>query len=145
MLVTFCGHSRVAHAKEVETWLTEVVGDLINEGATHFYLGGYGDFDSMAFKVVRSFKKTHPNIETTYVKAYLDRDPWNVDWYDGTTYPPIEIGPARFAIVRRNRWLAETADVVVSYLRYEDSGGAAAMWKHAKRHNKRIIRCPFAT
>lgn len=28
--------------------------------------------------------------------------------------------------------MAEAADVIVSYIRYEEAGGAATMWKHAK-------------
>lgn len=140
MIVTFCGHSRVSHPSQVEQWLTEVIGDLIEAGATQFYLGGYGEFDSLAFTVIRKLKKSYSHIEAIYVMPYLDRQPWNVDWYDGTTYPPIEQHPKRFAISYRNRWLAEMADVVVSYVQNEDSGGAAAMWRHAIKKQKRIIR-----
>lgn len=140
MIVTFCGHGLVYTPKKVEAWLRQVVEGLIKEGATQFYLGGYGEFDAMAFQVVTDLQKIHPQIKTVYVKAYLDWNPCNVDWYDGTTYPPIEEGPPRFAITRRNKWLAETCDVMVVYLRYTDAGGAAAMYKQAMGKNKRTIR-----
>lgn len=46
MLVTFCGHSRVAHTKEVETWLTKDENPLQIEVELKFaaVLGDYSDY-----------------------------------------------------------------------------------------------------
>ncbi|WP_409968213.1 hypothetical protein RFF05_17080 [Bengtsoniella intestinalis] len=143
MTVTFCGHRVVANPQAVELWLTGVVESLIKEGATQFYLGGYGQFDELAFQVVRQWKKTYPHIKTIYVMAYLNRVPRDIDWYDDTTYPPIEEGPQRFAISRRNKWMATACDVLVVYLRYDDVGGAAAMYKQARRQGKPCIHFPI--
>ena len=109
-----------------------MVEDLIKEGATQFYLGGYGEFDSLAHQAVRTLQKTYPQIESVYIMAYMDRPPCNVAMYDGTLYPPIEVGPQRFAISRRNRWMASVADVAVGYIQQENYGGAATMWQRCK-------------
>ncbi len=143
MIAAFCGHSHVARTTEIEHWLTATVTQLIEEGATQFYMGGYGDFDHIAFGVVRKLKRVHSHIEIIYVQAYLDRTPWNADQYDDTTYPPIENGPPRFAISRRNKWLANEVDVIVAYVFPNRSGGAATMLNYAKKANKRIIAFPF--
>ncbi len=139
MIIAFCGHSVVAYSKEVERWMIREVEILIEEGGTSFYLGGYGEFDHIALRVMRRMKKSYPHIENMYIQAYLDRPPWNIECYDGTIYPPIEMGPLRFAIVRRNKWIAEVADVILSYITH-DTGGASTMLKHAEKYKKRIIR-----
>ena len=57
MIVTFCGHSQISQSEEVEKWLYAITKKLIEEGASTFYLGGYGAFDSLAASVLRVQKK----------------------------------------------------------------------------------------
>ena len=137
MLVTFCGHKDVAKEAQVKEKLEAVIASLIEEGATEFYLGGYGSFDSMAAKTVREMKKTHPEVQGILVIPYMDRD-YNKDLYDGSVYPPIENAPLRFAISKRNEWMVDQADVVVAYVTH-DWGGANTTLEYAKRKKKRII------
>ena len=47
MIVTFCGHAQLSQNSGVEKWLYTVTEKLIEQGAASFYLGGYGDFDSL--------------------------------------------------------------------------------------------------
>ena len=122
MLVTFCGHKDVFYKEQVNEKLAAVVAALIEEGATEFYLGGYGDFDYMAAKIVRDLKKDRPDIQSTLVIPYMDRD-YNKELYDGSIYPPLENTPLRFAISKRNEWMVDQADVVVAYITH-DWGGA---------------------
>jgi len=53
-------------------------------------------------------------------------------------YPPIENALPRFAISKRNEWMVEQADVVVSGVDH-DWGGAATTLQYAQRKKKRII------
>ena len=101
MNVTFCGHSQITKADNIANWLRNVTQDLIEQGATTFYLGGYGEFDS-------------------------------------SVYPPLENVPRRFSISHRNRWMVESADVVVAYVLH-DWGGAATTLRCAKQKKKQII------
>lgn len=57
------------------------------------------------------------------VLAYLNRD-IDASYYDGTTYPPLEKVPPRYAIVKRNKWMVSASDIVISGVRH-DWGGAA--------------------
>lgn len=113
MIVTFCGHAQLSQNSDVEKWLYTVTEKLIEEGAASFYLGGYGDFDSLAASVLKNQKKQHPQIQRILVLAYLGTKQ-DVSDYDGTLYPPLETVPRRFAIPRRNRWMVDAADVVVA-------------------------------
>ena len=110
---------------------------LIEQGATTFYLGGYGAFDSLAASVLREQKKQYPQIELVLVLAYLNTGR-NTSGYDSTVYPPLETVPRRFAISHRNRWMVESADVVVAYVLH-DWGGAATTLRCAKQKKKQII------
>ena len=137
MNVTFCGHAQITEREALQNWLQTVTQSLIEQGATTFYLGGYRAFDSLAAAVLREQKKRYPQIELVLVLAYLNtrRD---TSGYDRTVYPPLETVPRRFAISRRNRWMVESVDVVVSYVLH-DWGGAATTLQYAKRKKKRII------
>ena len=110
MNVTFCGHSQITKADNIANWLRNVTQDLIEQGATTFYLGGYGEFDSLAASILREQKKKYP----------------------------LENVPRRFSISHRNRWMVESADVVVAYVLH-DWGGAATTLRCAKQKKKQII------
>ena len=137
MIVTFCGHREIAQTTEVEEWLQTVIHGLIEQGATTFYLGGYGAFDGLAASVLRKEKKNHPWIELILVLAYLNGRQ-DAAGYDGSVYPELEKIPRRFAILHRNRWMVQSADVVVAYVLH-DWGGAATTLRYAKQKRKRII------
>lgn len=137
MTVAFCGHAQISQSEKIEKWLYDVTQKLIEQGATTFYLGGYGAFDSLAASVLREQKKRYSQIELVLVLAYLNtgRD---TSGYDSTVYPPLETVPRRFAISHRNRWMVEASDVVVAYVLH-DWGGAATTLRCAKQKKKQII------
>ena len=137
MTVTFCGHAQISQSEKIEKWLYDVTQKLIEQGATTFFLGGYGAFDSLAASVLREQKKQYPQIELVLVLAYLNTGR-NTSGYDSTVYPPLETVPRRFAISHRNRWMVESADVVVAYVLH-DWGGAATTLRCAKQKKKQII------
>ena len=134
MIVTFCGHSKIYQTCEISKWLDIILPSLIEGGAATFYLGGYGDFDSLAAAAVRRQKATYPSIEAVLVLAYLNRDA-DLSRYDSTTYPPLENVPPRYAIVRRS-------DVVISGVTH-GWGGAAKTLDFAKRKQKIIFQFPM--
>ena len=138
MIVTFCGHNEVTNPDDVRQWLEDTVGDLIQRGATTFYLGGYGGFDRLAASILRNISANNPTVESILVLPYLNREAED-DLYDGTIYPPLESVPKRLAIIKRNEWMVDHADVIVAYVLH-DWGGANAMLQFAVRKGKMIIR-----
>lgn len=135
--MTFCGHAEIPQGGEIERWLYAVTQGLIEQGATTFYLGGYGAFDRLAAAVLREQKKKYPQIELVLVLAYLSAGQETAG-YDRTVYPPLEGVPYRLAISRRNRWMVQAADMVVACVLH-DWGGAAATLRCAKQKRKRVI------
>ena len=141
MTATFCGHSKLYNQfGEFSQWLDLILPSLIEGGATTFYLGGYGDFDSLAAAAVRRQKATYPQIEAVLVLAYLNRE-IDASRYDSTTYPPLENVPPRYAIVKRNEWMVRESGVVISGVTHE-WGGAAKTLDYARRKQKVIVQYP---
>lgn len=135
MTVTFCGHREVTDKKQTEKWLFKVTEDLILKGARKFYLGGYGEFDSMCKNVLIGYKKKYSNIELLLVVPYLNHK-MITEGYDGTIYPEIEKTPPRFAILKRNKWMVDNSDFVIAYVK-NNFGGAYNTLKYAKQKNKK--------
>lgn len=140
MTVTFCGHSHVSDADELNVWLDKVLDLLIAEGADRFYLGGYGDFDRFAAEAVKAKKEEKPDIEMALVTAYLSRQA-DGEFYDYMIYPTLKDVTQRSAIPKRNEWMVDSADVVVSYVTHE-WGGAAKTLEYARRCGKRVMLYP---
>ena len=142
MTVTFCGHREVHEPKKVKAWLEEVVEGLIHERADTFYLGGYGRFDMLAAAAVREKKERYSQIRSVLVLPYLDRE-YNASAYDETVYPPLENVPKRYAISKRNEYMADMAEVVVAYVVYS-FGGAYRTLCYVERNHKRVASYPIA-
>ena len=140
VIVTFCGHSKIYQTGDFSKWLDIILPSLIEGGASTFYLGGYGDFDSLAAAAVRRQKAVYPHITAILVLAYLNRET-DASRYDDTTYPPLENVPPRYAIVRRNEWMVRESDVVISSVTH-GLGGAAKTLDYARRKQKIIFQFP---
>lgn len=138
MNVMFCGHGQYRYTPEIREELEQKVEQLILDGATMFFHGGYGQFDHIAASVVWKLKGKYPHIESVLVLPYLDRAV-DSSIYDSTTYPPLETVPRKYAIARRNRWMVNNSDIVIAFVRYS-WGGAATTLEYAERKNLKIIQ-----
>ena len=145
-ICVFFGH-RTASSKIVESLKQQIRRLVLEEGIKVFWVGGYGDFDMYAASAVRTIKSELPDegIELDLIYAYLpsptakEQQAYQAKLYDGTIYPEgVEIGPPKFAITRRNRWMVENCDIVLAFIN-RDSGGAYTAVKVANRKGKRII------
>lgn len=137
MKVTFCGHKDILDKTAVKQWLCSVCSDLISQGATDFYLGGYGSFDFLCASTLRELKKQYPNIKLILILPYLNSS-MITEGYDETVYPPLEAVPKRFAILRRNEWMVRECDTIVAYVTH-GWGGAAKTLEYARRQKKQIF------
>lgn len=136
-ICSFCGHGQISYSEETQQELKDIIEALIIDGVDTFLLGGYGNFDFMAAHVVHDLKSQYPYIKSILVIPYLNRE-YNTKYYDDTEYPPIENVPMRYAIIKRNEWMVDKADVVIAYVKY-DWGGAYKTYNYAKKKKKQII------
>ena len=143
MVITFCGHSNCLFSDEEKEKLKQLLIKEIRKNPTcKFYLGGYGDFDSLCLRTLRELKKEFQDIELIFITPYLDKNYSKLEFakyhYDDVIFPPLESVPRKFAILKRNEWMVDSADLVIAYVKYS-WGGASKTLEYAKRKNKPII------
>ena len=143
MTITFCGHSNCLFSDEEKEKLKQfLINEIIKNPTCKFYLGGYGDFDSLCLRTLRELKTDFPDIELLFITPYLDKNYSKLElakyYYDDVIFPPIENVPRKFAILKRNEWMVEEADLVIAYVKYS-WGGAAKTLEYAKRKKAPII------
>ena len=136
MTCTFFGHKDTpAH---IENFLCGVLLDLIeNHNANNFLIGNQGCFDSMALRCLDNLKLDYPHINYSVVLAYLPET--KPSYSCDTIYPEgLELVPYRYAIDRRNHWMIDNSDCVITYV-CRSFGGAYKFKNIAIKHNKTVI------
>ena len=143
MTITFCGHSNCLFSDEEKEILKQLLIKEIRKNPTcKFYLGGYGDFDVLCLRTLKNLKADFPEIELIFITPYLYKNYSKLEFakyhYDDVIFPPLEKVPRKFAILKRNEWMVNEADLVIAYVMYS-WGGAAKTLEYAKRKKKTII------
>jgi uncharacterized phage-like protein YoqJ len=145
-IITFCGHKEIYDRQLILNKLIETLEPYFKwQSPITFYCGGYGDFDSVASEAIDILRKTYPEtkVEKIYVTPYIatsckEKIDSLKNYYDEIIYPPLENVPLKFAISRRNEWMVENSDIVITYVK-NSWGGAAKTLAYAKRKHKQII------
>lgn len=147
MIISFAGHSILHNRERLREKLIEAICENlpVNEKVS-FYCGGYGEFDILCAQTCHALKKPNINIEVLLITPYitefhqkkLNQDPQIKELYDAIVYPPLESVPLRYAIIRRNEWMMEQADLIIAFVTHT-FGGAHKALLYAKRKKKKII------
>ena len=135
MNVTFFGHKN-APTEKIKHRIYDCLIELIEKyGAEQFYVGNQGSFDRLVLELLKELKNKYPNIEYNVVLAYFPEEAIE----EKTIYPDgLETVPRKFAIDRRNHWMIDRSDAVVTFVE-RSFGGAAKFKEVAQRKKKRII------
>lgn len=135
----FFGHRDVRNEIYLRTEQTARIA-IEKAGASQFWVGGYGAFDALAAAAVTQLKKEFPEISLYMILAYMPgADRPLPACYNGTIYPEgQELVPPRFAITRRNQWMASNCDMVIGCVDV-GFGGAYAACRTAARKGKRLV------
>lgn len=140
MNVTFFGHRKTP--ENVKPILRRILTDLIEQdSADIFYIGNQGDFDFMARQVLKELKEIYSHITYTVVLAYMPsiKDKYYDFNYMNTIYPEgLENTPKKYAVSKRNYWLIENSDIVVTYVSNRIVG-AAKFKEISEKKGKKVI------
>ena len=138
MIITFCGHRDFQGNSILKERLTDEL--LVHAGQTDTlvcYSGGYGRFDYFAAHCVKEAQTKAKNIRNCLVIPYLtvsfqERIKEYNGFFDDVIYPALENVPPKYAIIRRNEWMVDRADLLIAYITH-GWGGAALTYHYAKR------------
>lgn len=137
MICCFFGHRDTP--KEIYKPLVSVLTDLIeNKNADTFYVGHHGEFDKMVYYALKELKEKYPRIKYNVVLSYILKNPPYFDYSDSIYPEEVKKTMPRFSILKRNEWMVNNSDIVVSY-NIRNFGGAAKFVAYAKNKNKEVI------
>jgi len=145
LTITFAGHREV-YQSDIPHRLDALLDKLAAEqDELTFYVGGMGEFDSLAASAVRGLKHRHPEkqISLVLVEPYMKQSINEEGEYLHSLYDdiwvPSELAGVHYkkAITERNRVMVQYSDVVITYL-HRDFGGAYTTTKYAKKLGKEI-------
>ena len=140
MTATFFGHRNAPDT--IKPILRKAIIDLIeNKGVDLFYVGNQGAFDRMTIKILRELAEEYPKIKYYVVLAYVPHNKERLGLKDGdsTIYPEcLDKTPPKYAIIKRNNWMLEKSDYVITYVTHITNG--AYEFKYlAEEKGKRVI------
>lgn len=144
MTCTFFGH-RDFPREMMPNLRAQIVHLIENRGVSQFYVGNQGYFDYAVLQILRSCRQIYPQISYSVVLAYMPQQELPGIEDTETLLPEqVELAPRRYAICRRNRWMLEHADCVVTYIRHA-YGGAARYAALAHGRERRFCRFDIPT
>ena len=104
-----------------------------------FYVGMYGNFDSLTGEVVIQLKHEYLDVRLFLVIPYhpADRPIEAPPGYDGTFYPDgMEAVSRRYAIIKANRKMIDNCDWLIAYVTHTVSN-AHNLLEYALRQQKK--------
>lgn len=143
-ICAFFGHRDTEITSLLEAQLENTIRNLINKGVTEFWCCDQGNFDWIARLTMLRLKEEYKHIYLCYISAYnpdnmsKTKQEWLEDKFEIIYPQEVANGHPRFAIERRNNYIAKNADVIVCYIK-KDYGGAYKAVKTAQKYQKEII------
>ena len=123
MIITFFGHSRIAgDSRAIHDKTTEIMQKLLcSEPESEFYCGHRGQFDILCESCLDMLRPSFNKFKKIYITPYYDLQ-WqknqlnyiSKDFDELIFPPPCERCPPKYAWSRRNRWMVDNADLIIS-------------------------------
>lgn len=106
-------------------------------GIRTFIVGNRGNFDGYAATAIKSLKQRYNDVSLLLLLAYHpgERAVDLTDGFNNSYYPPLENVPRQYAIVRANRYMVDTADSIICYVKY--IGNTRNLLEYAQRRQKK--------
>lgn len=102
-----------------------------------FYIGDQGAFDYLSRITVGKLKqKKKLPCEIVYISPYLKMPERGLmKYFESTIYLPLETVPKKYAILRRNKWMIEQADILIAYV-WDITGGTFKTLEYAEQRQR---------
>lgn len=137
---TFFGHRQIIN--DIKPLLKTVLTELIeNYNVNTFYVGNQGSFDKIVTDCLKLLSQQYSNITYTIVLAYLPtktNTDSNINHKNSLYLQELENVPPKFAINKRNEWMLNRSEFVVTYVEFI-VGGAKKFQDIANKKGKTVI------
>lgn len=136
----FIGH-RDAREEIYPALKEQVIDCILRLGVDEFFVGHYGSFDRMAAKALLEAKNDYPHISLRLVLPYHPalRPMQLPEGFDSSYYPwGDEHIPYRLAIVKTNRLMVRTCDILIAYA-WHPASSARDLVDYAQSQGKTVV------
>ena len=134
---TFFGHRDTPAA--VKPKLKATLIDLIERHAVDtFYVGHQGAIDAMVYALLRELASSYPHIRYVVVLERIPSGASDLNAADTLLPEGLETVHPRYALIRRNEWMLDRSDYVITYI-VHPWGGAARFAAMAKQRRKVVL------
>ena len=140
--VSFFGHRTLYSIRELENKVEDIALTLVrNHKFVEFYVGRNGDFDILVASAIKRVQ--HRMGEETcaliLTLPYVVKDIQYYEKFYGEVIVPVE-GKQHFkaAITKRNEWMVDNSDLVITCVQNE-SGGAYKAMKYAQSKGVKVL------
>ncbi len=144
-ICSFAGHSEIYSPLELRPRLVKQCETLISQYPDMvFWVGHYGEFDSMAANIIRELKKKYATIKLELVIPYLTKSMINQATLFSQNYDSVflaeipETTPKRYQIRKCNEYIINNSNFLIAYVNYT-YGGAAKTLSYAQRKKNLTI------
>ena len=141
--IAFIGHREIHGHYRLEEEIEKIVKDKLYEKEyVEFYVGRNGDFDISAASAI---KRTQKNVEShnnslVLVQPYpMKNDEYCEKFYDEVYYPLDSNVHPKAAIMKRNKWMIENAQLLIAFVEEDRKGGALTTLKYAEKQGVEIV------
>ena len=139
--VSFIGHRQVSSVAFVEDQVERIAVDLMRQkNFVEFYLGRNGEFDIAAASGIKRAQDRvgHEKSALILVLPYKMKDlPYYQAFYDEVMLPVDPSVHFKAAITKRNEWMIENTDLLISYIT-KSEGGAYTTYRYAQTKGLQI-------
>lgn len=124
--------------------ITQALEQAIELGCSTFYLGNYGNFDSLMAQATKKLQEKYPHIERVLVVPYITKElernkEYYYSSYDALVLPTELLSvPPKFGILKKNEWVIDNSDVIIINSKGAFGGSQRAV-EYAQRKKKLII------
>ncbi len=141
---SFTGHRRIElrHAEKISELLSRAVNYAYENGCRKFLAGGAIGFDTLAAREVIKFRISHPDVSLVLALPCINQDErWTDGQKDSYSYTLSAADEVIYiseeytdtCMKERNRYLAESADMLIAYVSHSASGAGQTV-RMAKQH-----------
>lgn len=146
---SFFGHREInITKKEIENLKNEIEKLIFCNKVEIFLFGGFGDFDSLCYKIVSNFKKKYSKIKLIYCLEKEDlldeKKRRNHKYIFNNNYDDFIFLPQKFqswyrCIYFRNIEMINQSNFCIFYIINKNNSEAYKVYKYAKRKKIKII------
>ena len=140
--IAFIGHRELRAISYIEKELEEIVSKkLFEKEYVEFYVGRNGTFDIVVASVIKRMQSAYGNHNSSLILVlpYSTKNHvYYEKFYDEIEYPLPRNTHYKAAIGKRNEWLVDNADLLISFVK-NNAGGAYETLRYAEKKGVAII------